>query len=484
VKLFFIFFLQLFLFFYKKSSLMGILPTICAISTPPGNGAIALIRLSGSKALQIIIPFISKNELKANQATFCYLKNNDDELIDDIIITYFQSPRSFTGEDMIEIACHGSLYIQQEIIKLCINSGALLAQPGEFTQRAYLNGKIDLSQAEAVADLIASNSKAAHKAAINQLKGKLSNELNNMRDKLLNLTILLELELDFSEEDVEFANRQQLLQLFDEIIAHTTKLAESFKTGNAIKQGIPVAIIGKPNAGKSTLLNAFLEEERAIVSEIPGTTRDTIEDTIHLNGFLFRFIDTAGIRQTADTIENMGIERSYATITKARTVLLLIDADDCLAEFNMLITQVRARMTDEQLLYVLVNKIDQYPEEMLKQKFGEIRFSAMLEHDQLFCISAKYEKFLEEVKTSLIDQIKNEQEGLNDLIITNTRHYNALLKTTQALERAKDNLINNISTDLVSQDTREAIFYLGEITGNISNDEVLRNIFERFCIGK
>jgi len=460
--------------------------TICAIASPPGNGAISTIRLSGPDVFSICRKVTSKS-ISGEQANKISLYKivDGNQLIDEVLISVFQAPCSYTGEDIAEISCHGSVFIQQKIMELLLKNGARLAQPGEFTLRAYLNGKMDLSQAEAVADIIASQSAAAHRLAMNQMRGDFSKELNTLREKLLEFSALIELELDFGEEDVQFANRADLLALLLNLYKTINKLKNSFSVGNAIKNGIPVAIVGKPNVGKSTLLNALLKEERAIVSEIPGTTRDSIEDTLNLGGYTFRFIDTAGIRHTTDTIEGLGIQRTYQKIDTARIVLVLVDADDCLADINKQLLDVKERIdATQQNILLLINKTDRYTANELNQKFGVISFEALEGCGKSMLISAKKGNNLDELVNELVKYIASGVESENDIIVSNARHYEALCKASESLERVKQGIENNLPGDLLAQDIREVIYFIGSITGNISDDEILGFIFSRFCIGK
>ncbi|NPA35750.1 MAG: tRNA uridine-5-carboxymethylaminomethyl(34) synthesis GTPase MnmE [Chlorobi bacterium] len=465
--------------------------TICAISTPPGMGAIAVIRLSGDKAIEIAdkvfrSPKQGKNlkDQKANTLHFGAI-NDGEEILDEVVVAVFRSPHSFTGEDIVEISCHGATYIQQQILQLLIKNGARMALPGEFTQRAFLNGKMDLSQAEAVADLIASQSEAARKVALQQMRGGFSNELINLRNELLQFITLVELELDFSEEDVEFADRSQLKEIVDKISEMLKKLVNSFSLGNAIKNGIPVAIVGHTNAGKSTLLNTLLNEDRAIVSEIHGTTRDVIEDTLSIDGVMFRFIDTAGIRTTTDEIENLGIERTYSKLKNASVVLLMLDVNDPDEKIHSAIEDVKKRMDDNnQKLIVVINKIDLLDEKEVEKRFNRQEFRELTGTDTIVPISAKHNKNIEKLTTELLKTVNISALDNNEVIVTNARHYEALKNSYDAIKRVSLGLDTGISGDLLAQDIREVLHYLGEITGTISTDEVLGNIFKNFCIGK
>jgi tRNA modification GTPase len=459
--------------------------TICAITTAPGTGAIATIRLSGTDAITIIDQVYKspgKDKTIANQPanTFHYGSIIDhSQVIDEVIVALFKAPHSYTGEDVIEISCHGSVYIQQRLLQLLINCGARMAKPGEFTQRAYLNGKMDLSQAEAVADLIASETAAAHSVALKQMKGGISDEIKQLRAQLLSFISLIELELDFSEEDVEFVNRDSLLQLISDIHRVISNLINSFQYGNAIKNGIPVAIIGDANVGKSTLLNLLLKEERAIVSEIAGTTRDSIEDVVTIDGIQFRFIDTAGIRSTTDTIENMGIERTFAKIEQAGIVLILVDATN--PERNEFFSQHSIiEKIGSKACAIVINKIDIAPKETIDHLESIAR---ELELPSI-AISAQKQLNTGLLTDFLIKSVHQAGFSENDVIITNMRHFEALSNADEAVIRVIEGLKQGISGDFLSQDIRECLHYMGEITGEITTDEVLENIFKNFCIGK
>ena len=444
--------------------------TICALATSPG-GALGIIRISGPQALEILSRVFSKNltDAKPNTIHYGHIVSGA-EIIDEVLVSVFRAPHSYTGEDSVEISCHGSRFILNKVLALLIENGCRQANPGEFTQRAYLNGKMDLSQAEAVADLIASTNQATHQIAMSQLRGHFSSQLAQLREQLLKLTSLLELELDFSDhEDLEFADRSELLKLTKTINNHITTLARSFEKGQAIKNGIPVAIVGKTNVGKSTLLNRLLKDDRAIVSDIHGTTRDTIEDTIDIKGITFRFIDTAGIRQTTDTIEQIGIDRTYAAIEKARIVLWLIDQEPSTGD----ISEVTQR-TENKKLIVVANKIDK-----------EDNNSYNLLNLPFIAISAKFGTGMEALEQAIYEAADIPTLTENNIIVTNARHYDALVRAHEHLERVLDGLNNGLSGDLLSEDLRLTLDTLAEITGGqITPNEVLGNIFKHFCVGK
>ena len=455
---------------------------ICAISTAQGNGAIAVIRLSGNESLALCDKIFKSPSNKrlidqmANTLHFGTLTDGD-KIIDEVVVSIFKNPYSYTGEDIVEISCHGSVYVQQQILQLLTKNGARLAKPGEFTLRAFINGKMDLSQAEAVADVIASSSASSHQVAIQQMRGGFSSEIANLRGRLLHFISLLELELDFSEEDVEFADRKQLNNLLTNIQNLIQKLLKSFDLGNVIKNGVPVAIVGNTNVGKSTLLNRILNEEKAIVSEIAGTTRDVIEDVINIDGVAFRFIDTAGIRETVDTIETIGIERTFDRISKASIVLLLVDATENSNEIKKTIQTVRSKTAKDKKLIVVINKIDIANENL------DIDY-LLNANDIQIKISAKTGKNIDQLVNELLSVVNISALNQNDVIVTNVRHYEALEKASIALQRAIDGLDSGITGDFLAQDIRETLHYLGEITGEITTDEVLGNIFKNFCIGK
>ncbi|MEE0912698.1 MAG: tRNA uridine-5-carboxymethylaminomethyl(34) synthesis GTPase MnmE [Paludibacteraceae bacterium] len=461
--------------------------TICAVSTASGMGAIAIIRISGVQAIDIsdsIFSSVKKDfslkSAKGYSVHYGNIVNDSGEVIDEVLLTLFRAPNSFTGENSVEIACHGSLFIQQEILKLLLSKGCRMATYGEFTQRAFSNGKMDLSQAEAIADLIASQSRASHRLAMNQMRGGFSSEIVQLRDRLLTFTSLVELELDFSDhEELEFADRTELMDLANEIEVKIGKLKRSFGVGNAIKNGVPVSIIGETNAGKSTLLNYLLKEEKAIVSDIHGTTRDVIEDTIQLNGVLFRFIDTAGLRETTDTIENLGIERSFQMMDKASIILWLIDSTQPVGHLEKMISTIAARLEGKRYMMIF-NKMDQIDEskkEMLKSYYSQF------DCEKVF-ISAKHSQNTEQLEDQLFKMAQLPEVGENDVMVTNMRHYEVLKNAHESILRVIDGLEQGISGDFLSQDIRECLHYLGEITGEITTDEVLGNIFKKFCIGK
>lgn len=457
---------------------------ICAISTPPGMGAIAVIRLSGEGSIGLLDGVFSSPsgrklaEAAANTVHFGQILAGE-ELLDEVLVTVFRAPHSFTGEESVEISCHGSVYIQQRLIELLLGEGARMAKAGEFTRRAFRNGKFDLSQAEAVADLIASTSRASHRVAMNQMRGGFTRKLALLRDTLLQFVSLIELELDFSEEDVEFANREKLHELTHEIEEEIQTLVDSFRLGNAIKSGIPVAIIGETNVGKSTLLNLLLNEEKAIVSDIHGTTRDVIEDTVNMGGVIFRFIDTAGIRQTSDVIETMGIERTFRKIEQASIVLWMIDMTTPRDQIETLAASIIPSLQDKQVI-LLFNKVDLVSEEV-RADFDTL--FPELGADRLF-ISAKQHHNTERLQELLVEAAAIPSIGEEDVIVTNLRHYESLNNALEAIRRVKEGLEVGITHDFLSQDIRECMFYLGEITGEISTDEILGNIFSKFCIGK
>ena len=462
--------------------------TICAIATPHGMGAIAVVRVSGVSSFPIVRQIFKRNgnpvdmeKLVSHKAYYGHIVDNG-ALIDEVIVTFFKGPHSFTGEDSVEISVHGSVFIQQKLLQVLIAHGCRMAEAGEFTRRAFVNRKFDLAQAEAIADLISSESEAAHRVAINQLKGGFSKELQVLRSKLLEMTSLVELELDFSEEDVEFADRSQLKALLQEILGKVNKLKDSFRLGNAIKNGIPVAIVGQTNTGKSTLLNALLGEDRAIVSDIAGTTRDTIEETLNINGILYRFIDTAGLRATDETIEKIGIERSYKKIAEANVVIGMLDATTDYESMLLSANEIRSKVDfGHQQLILCINKVDTLADQG-EATLGQLRQDLDNDDILVICISAKHKFGLND----LYNTLKHSQPLAHpdSTLVTNVRHYEALVHANDSLERVQQGLEMNIPTDLVSQDLRQALYHLGSITGEITTDEVLGSIFSRFCVGK
>lgn len=457
--------------------------TIVALATPSGSGAIAVIRLSGKDAIEIAsasFRSVSGKNL-GNQSTHTIHLGHivdGNKTLDEVLVSVFKNPNSYTGEDVIEVSCHGSPYIQQEIIQLFLRKGCRMATAGEFTLRAFLNGKLDLSQAEAVADLISSDNEASHQIAMQQMRGGFSSEIAKLREELLNFASLIELELDFAEEDVEFADRTQFKDLIERITFVLKRLIDSFAVGNVIKNGIPVAIVGEPNVGKSTLLNALLNEERAIVSEIAGTTRDTIEDEISIGGIGFRFIDTAGIRETKDVVESIGIKKTFEKIEQSQVTIYLFDASktiDSLEEVRVEIEKIRNKYPQKPLL-VVANKIDRLDDTQLAKINSTIA--------DVLLLSAKTGFGVEQLTNSLLNLINTGALRNNETIVTNTRHYDALLKAFEEIQKVKHGLETDLSGDLLAIDIRQALYHFGEITGEITNDDLLGNIFANFCIGK
>jgi tRNA modification GTPase len=461
--------------------------TICAPATGQG-GAIALIRVSGPQSLEIVGKFFfpaDKNTILADQKGYRIVFGeirSEEEIIDEALISVFRAPHSYTGENSAEISCHASPFIQGRIIELLIKNGALAALPGEFTQRAFMNGKMDLSQAEAVADLIASSARLAHRVALNQMRGGFSSEISKLRSELLQFASLIELELDFGEEDVEFADRKELIMIINRIKLLADNLASSFRTGNAIKNGIPVVIAGLPNSGKSTLLNALLMEERAIVSEIPGTTRDTIEDIVVIEGVEYRFIDTAGLRETTDIIENLGIKKTHEKIDDASVILFIDEATSPPDDINKRAGLLRERIQDSsKILMIVINKTDLVSQASTEFLKNEIQLS---ENDILLFISAREKTGLEELRVRLKEAVIKDNLTGENVIITSLRHFEALNSVSESLGRVLTGLETGIPDDLIATDIKQAIHYLGLITGQITTDEILGNIFKNFCIGK
>ena len=457
--------------------------TIIALATPSGVGAIAVLRVSGPEALSIsntVFKSIHDKQLIDQPTHTLHLGHivDQDRVLDEVLISLFKNPKSYTGEDVVEISCHGSSFIQQEILQLFVRMGCRVANPGEFTLRAFLNGKMDLSQAEAVADLIASDSAAAHQIALQQMRGGFSSEIQSLREELLNFAALIELELDFSEEDVEFADRQQFQALLNRIINVLKYLIDSFSTGNVIKNGVPIAIVGAPNVGKSTLLNALLNEDKAIVSNIAGTTRDAIEDELTIEGVKFRFIDTAGIRQTDDTVETIGIEKTFEKMAQSQVILQLFDANTITDKTaNLVQEQIQQTTTEhpDKQHIIVFNKMDLGDKKGLTNAF---------ENQPFLGLSAKTGEGVESLKTQLLQLVQTGQLRNNDTIITNARHYDALRLALDNIQKVKAGLQNGLSGDLLAIDIREALFHFGQITGDISTDDLLGHIFSNFCIGK
>lgn len=461
--------------------------TIVALASPSGAGAIAVIRMSGSQALTIaerVFQSVSGKALSDQKTHTIHLGHIVDgpKVYDQVLLSIFKNPHSYTGEDVIEISCHGSTYIQQQIIQLLLREGCRMAQAGEFTLRAFLNGKLDLSQAEAVADLISSDNEASHQIAMQQMRGGFSNEIAKLREELLNFASLIELELDFAEEDLEFADRTQFKDLLNRIEFVLKRLIDSFAVGNVIKNGIPVAIVGEPNVGKSTLLNALLNEERAIVSEIAGTTRDTIEDELVINGIGFRFIDTAGIRETEDVVESIGIKKTFEKIEQAQVVMYLFEGSKFQVSGSTYITEIEKVKNKYPLkpLLVVINKIDLLTE----AEIAGIRSQLETLGVTLETISAKANLGIDSLKNQLMSFVNTGALRNNETIVTNTRHYDSLLKALEEIQKVRFGMDSNLSSDLMAIDIKQALYYFGEITGEVTNDELLGNIFANFCIGK
>jgi tRNA modification GTPase len=462
--------------------------TIVALATPSGAGAIAVIRLSGNDAINIaseVFESVSGKNIASQKTHTIHLGHivDNGKVFDQVLLSIFKNPNSYTGEDVVEISCHGSTFIQQQIIQLLLRKGAKMAQAGEFTLRAFLNGKLDLSQAEAVADLISSDNEASHQIAMQQMRGGFSNEIAKLREELLNFASLIELELDFAEEDVEFADRTQFAELLNRIEFVLKRLIDSFAVGNVIKNGIPVAIVGEPNVGKSTLLNALLNEERAIVSDIAGTTRDTIEDELVIEGIGFRFIDTAGIRETKDVVESIGIQKTFEKIEQAQVVLFLVDSlqltFDSLKSLKVETEKIKNKFPQKPIV-VVANKADLLTEAQISSLEEQLTTYNL----QLITISAKQKTGIEELKNTLLSFVNTGALRNNETIVTNTRHYDSLLKALEEITKVRFGLDQNLSSDLMAIDIRQALFHFGEITGQVSNDELLGNIFANFCIGK
>jgi len=463
--------------------------TIVALASPSGAGAIAVIRLSGKEALTIaeqVFQSVSGKILSKQKTHTIHLGHivDDGKVLDQVLLSIFKNPNSYTGEDVVEISCHGSTYIQQQIIQLLLRRGCRMAQAGEFTLRAFLNGKLDLSQAEAVADLISSDNEASHQIAMQQMRGGFSNEIAKLREELLNFASLIELELDFAEEDVEFADRTQFNELLTRITFVLKRLIDSFAVGNVIKNGIPVAIVGEPNVGKSTLLNALLNEERAIVSDIAGTTRDTIEDELVIEGIGFRFIDTAGIRETKDVVESIGIKKTFEKIEQAQVVMYLLDGswmmeDGSLESVKIEIEKIRNQFPLKPLI-VVINKSDT----LTQDQITELTQQLTTDNRQLITISAKQKIGIDALKNQLLSFVNTGALRNNETIVTNTRHYDSLLKALEEIQKVSFGLQSGLPSDLMAIDIKQALYYFGEITGEVTNDELLGNIFANFCIGK
>jgi len=457
--------------------------TIVALATASGSGAIAILRISGADAITIaasVFQSVSGKDITRQKSHTLHLGHIQDgtKIYDQVLLSLFKGPNSYTGENTVEISCHGSVYIQQQIIQLLLRKGCRMANAGEFTLRAFLNGKLDLSQAEAVADLIASDNEASHQIAMQQMRGGFSNEIARLREELLNFASLIELELDFAEEDVEFADRTQFFELLSRIEFVLKRLIDSFAVGNVIKNGIPVAIVGEPNVGKSTLLNALLNEERAIVSDIAGTTRDTIEDELVISGIGFRFIDTAGIRETEDVVESIGIRKTFEKIEQAQVVVYLFDASQFAVEGSGIRVEIEKIKNQFPLkpLLIIGNKADKLTDAQKAQAVNDI--------PQLLLVSAKENIGVEELKEKLLSFVNTGALRNNETIVTNTRHYDSLIKALEEIQKVQFGMRSGISADLLAIDIRQALYHFGEITGSVSNDELLGNIFANFCIGK
>lgn len=468
-----------------KHPIMNTSDTICAICTASGRGAIAVLRLSGAEAIRIADSLFRGHLRLADSAprTLHYgtIVDTQGVMVDDVVVSTFHAPHSYTGDDVVEISCHGSTLVQRRILQLLIEAGARMAQPGEFTKRAFVNGKMDLSQAEAVGDMIAAESESARRVAFSQMRGGISKELKSLREKLIHFASLIELELDFSEEDVEFADRSELTSLTDEILGVVTRLADSFRLGNAIKEGVRTAIVGAPNAGKSTILNALLNEERAIVSDIEGTTRDTVEETLWIDGVAFRLIDTAGIRDTNDKVEAEGVRRSREAISKARVVVAVIDASLGRERAEHEAVDIHAMMNADQMLVVALNKVDAcggslpWVDEAWRRAAGASRVVLM---------SAKEGKGIDELKNGMMEAVGGGEVGVDDVLVSNVRHYEALLSAREALLRVRAGIDLGSGGEILSMDLREVTEALGSITGEVATEDVLENIFKHFCIGK
>ncbi|HEY1020865.1 MAG TPA: tRNA uridine-5-carboxymethylaminomethyl(34) synthesis GTPase MnmE [Flavisolibacter sp.] len=451
--------------------------TIVALATPPGIGALGIIRLSGKNSVAIVDVLFPSKDLsrQASHTLHVGLLKEGDVVLDEVVVSMYKAPRSYTGEDIVEISCHGSPYIQQQVISACMRQGARLAKPGEFTQRAFLNGKLDLTQAEAVADLIASNTAASHQTALNNIRGGFSHALKDLREQLIRFSALIELELDFSQEDVEFADRTQLNALVQNARVQTQQLLHSFKLGNVIRNGVSVAIIGKPNAGKSTLLNKLLNEERAIVSDIPGTTRDTIEEVINIDGILFRLIDTAGIRShSTDVIETVGIEKSLEKMRAADVVLYLFDANE--TDPSELEKTIREMKAENIQVLLVANKVDLVAEAIVRQRFSSIA--------GILFISAKSGYNLDLLKAKMVDAVLQDGVQGESVVVTNARHFHSLQEVDKSLQDVAEGLATGLPGDLLALDIRRCLHFLGIITGEVSNDDLLDYVFSKFCIGK